>query len=199
MLEGLGSPGLFSIRDTAGRRSCVLGWGSLHSKVIRSSVGENVLNFHLCAQRVRWARARARKEGCSRSQSGDCPEGWLCNCRDLASSGRRVSNSWSPGRGQWTHPADWAVLPSPSPTLLAPSRGFLAQEACLSSKKLPPAGSSQLGCISKMAPPPAPQFGQGPHTGRGRTAVFRKHRGNQGPRLISRLGFWLQKWNIKHL
>lgn len=29
----------------------MLGWGSLHSRVIRSSVGENVLNFHLCARR----------------------------------------------------------------------------------------------------------------------------------------------------
>lgn len=48
---------------------CLLGRGSLHSKAIRSSVGENMLNVHLCAwKRVGWARGR--KDGRSRSQSG---------------------------------------------------------------------------------------------------------------------------------
>lgn len=59
----------------------------------------------------------------------------------------------------WSH---W--LSRPALASLAPSGGFLAQEACLSSKKLPPAGSPQPACISMrevvLAPSLALQFEQ---------------------------------------
>lgn len=93
----------------------------------------------------------------------------------------------------WKRPMDWScLLGCPALPSLAPSRSFLAQETCLCSKKLPPAGSSQPSCTSMrevaLVSPPALQFGQCPHI----------RREGQGSRLILSFDFWLQQWNIKH-
>lgn len=89
--------------------------GRLHSKVIRESVGENMPNFHFCARRG-WDGPAPGGRGCQGLKVvtlGDSPEHWLCNCRDLASSGRRVSVSRSLEEAHGPVPLAWLSCPPP--------------------------------------------------------------------------------------
>lgn len=127
-MEGLNSPGLFLIRAQQ------VGMGSLHSRAIRCS-GENMLKVRLCAQ---------RRVGQSRPQSGKALRvGFVAVETRPAPGGGSASHT---GRERPTDCSCWLSCPAlPS---LAPSRHFLAREACWSSKKLPPAGCSGLVCLS---------------------------------------------------
>lgn len=71
-------------------------------------------------------------------------ESWLCNCRGVASSGQRISISGQTGRG-----ARAASLAAPTPlSFLGSLLRFLAQEAYVSSKKLPQLAPLRRVCIS---------------------------------------------------
>lgn len=124
-----------------------------------------MLNFHLVAWRE-WGGPGPGRRG---SQG--------LNVVTALSVGFATAEIWPAlGRGSGTHVAwkrlmDWSCwLGCPALPSLAPSRGFLAQETCLCSKKLPPAGSSQPGCTSMrevaLVSPPALQFEQYPHVRR---------------------------------
>lgn len=143
-----------------------------------------MLNFHLVAWRG-WGGPGPGRRG-----------GQGLNVVTALSVGFATAEIWPAlGRGSGTHVAwkrlmDWSCWQGcPALPSLAPSRGFLAQETCLCSKKLPPAGSSQPGCTSMrevaLVSPPALQFEQYPHVRReGKIAVFQQHHRNQGSRLI---------------
>lgn len=101
------------------------------------------------------------------------------------------------GRERSMNRSCWLGCPAlPS---LAPSRGFLAQEAHLSSKKLPPVGASHPVCISMRELALAPIWPCSLDKCKGRGAVFLKQHRHQGPRLVLNFVSWLHKWNIKHL
>lgn len=125
-----------------------------------------MLNFHLVAWRG-WGGPGPGRRG-----------GQGLNLVTALSVGFATAEIWPAlGRGSGTHVAwkrlmDWSCwLGCPALPSLAPSRGFLAQETCLCSKKLPPAGSSQPGCTSMrevaLVSPPALRFEQYPHVRRG--------------------------------